>query len=155
MVPFFLTNGKNSSPYYLEAFDKMIEKHNTRFDDPRSRENNLEYDLLTTDWILAKVRESESYAQNLYAALCNNDFQHNDVWPILKGQVWGCSWRSAGGIIADMRQEGDYLDWYCTGIRGNPEDDPDNHVTKHYVSEGTVTDEVCKDLFRLGWLAVK
>mgnify|MGYP003705677079 CR=1 FL=1 len=30
-----------------------------------------------TDWILEKVRESDVYAQHLYAAMCNNEFQKN------------------------------------------------------------------------------
>lgn len=135
-------------------FDKMIQDHQDRFQDPESRENNLEYDLLTTDWILAKTRDRDDYAQNLYAALCNNDFQRNDVMPILKSETWGCSWRSAGGIIADMRGQGDYMDWYCSGIRGNPDDDPANTITEKYVGEGTVTEEIRQDLLILGWLVI-
>ena len=109
--------------------------------------NNLEYDLLTTDWILVKVRGSDVYAQNLYAAMCNRDFQRNDVMPILKSQTWSCSWRYAGGIIADMRGSGDYIDWYCSGIW----DDGDDNG---YVSEGTVTDEIRADLLELGWIVL-
>jgi hypothetical protein len=62
-------------------FDDIIRQDHAKWDDPKSRELNLEYDLVTTDWILAKARASEAYAQNLYAAMCNNDFQRNDVWP--------------------------------------------------------------------------
>ena len=113
--------------------------------DPKWRVNNMEHDLRTTDWILDKVRSSESYAQNLYAAMCNNGFIKMDVIPILKQEEWSCSWRYAGGIIADMRQEGDYIDWYCSGIR-NPEDEP-----KDYVPEGCITVEIRNDLQRLGW----
>jgi hypothetical protein len=108
------------------------------------QKNNMEYDLRTTDWILEKVRNSEQYAQNLYAAMCNNRFQQNDVLPILKDQYWSCSWRYAGGIIADMRQEGDYIDYYCSGIRDSYEGG--------YVSETVITDEIREDLFKLGWL---
>jgi len=108
------------------------------------QKNNMEYDLRTTDWILVKVRNSEQYAQNLYAAMCNNRFQQNDVLPILKDQYWSCSWRYAGGIIADMRQEGDYIDYYCSGIRDSYEGG--------YVSETVITDEIREDLFKLGWL---
>lgn len=111
-----------------------------REDDPEWQKNNLEYDLRTTDWILKKVRESDTYAQNLYAAMCNTDFTKNDVWPILKEESWCCSWRYAGGIIADMRQSGDYMDWYCSGY------------AKDSVQEGHVTDEIREDLLKLGWL---
>jgi hypothetical protein len=116
----------------------------------------MEYDLLTTDWILEKVRASESYAQNLYAAMCNNEFQKLDVMPILKNETWGCSWRYAGGIIADMREQGDYIDWYCSGIRGGVDFSGENEVydEKKLVPEGLVTDEIRDDLQRLGWAVV-
>lgn len=138
--------GEDVSEDYLDYFEKVIDSHKHKFDEPESRKNNLEYDLLTTDWILEKVRASKSYAQNLYAAMCNRDFQKLDVLPILKDQLWSCSWRYAGGIIADMRQEGDYIDWYCSGIR-------DTYDNK-YVGEGVVTDEIKEDLQRLGWIVL-
>ena len=134
------------SEAYLDYFQKIIEDHNTKFDDPRSRKNNMEYDLLSTDWILEKVRASETYAQNLYAAMCNNGFIKLAVIPILKNQQWSCSWRYAGGIVADMRRQGDYIDWYCSGIRNHDGTDQDN-----YVGEGRITDEIRTDLQRLGW----
>jgi len=142
---------------YLDMFDKMIEEHNHKFDNPESHKNNMEYDLLTTEWILAKVRTSDSYAQNLYAALCNNDFQKRDLWPILKEETWGCTWRYAGGIIADMLQKGDYIDWYCSGIRGGPLGGAEDETAwdqKRYVGEGMVTEEIQNDLFKLGWLVI-
>lgn len=112
------------------------------------QKNNLEYDLLSTDWILEKVRNSDNYAQNLYAALCNNDFIKNEVWPILKEDTWGCGWRYAGGIIADIQEKGDYMDWYCSGIGSSLS-------SKEYVTESIVTDEIKDDLLKLGWLVRK
>ena len=97
------------------------------------REYSLEYDLRSTQWILEKVRNSDSYAKDLYAALCNNDFIKLDLWSILKERKWSCSWRYSGGIIAHMRREGDYIDWYCAG------------------DEGTVTGEIKEDFKQLGW----
>lgn len=152
--------GESVNEDYLDWFEKIIEEHGSKFDDPESRKNNMEYDLLTTDWILEKVRNSDAYAQNLYAAMCNNDFQKRDLWPILKEETWGCSWRYAGGIIADMRQEGDYIDWYCSGIRGDPLEvayeaaEAQGFDIKSYVSESVVTNEVRDDLFKLGWLVI-
>ena len=52
---------------YLAMYDSYAEQHDAKFQDPASRIENMEYDLLTTDWILEKVRESDVYAQNLYA----------------------------------------------------------------------------------------
>jgi len=128
------------------------------------RKDNLEYDLLTTDWIIEKAKSDKVYAQHLYAAMCNNDFIRNDVWPILTEKKWSCSWRHAGGIIADMREEGSYIDWYCSGIVDLDED----HIeiasdeqkkklleSKAHVSESVVTEEIRKDLLKLGWIVVE
>jgi hypothetical protein len=128
---------------YLKLFEESKNLHSERFDDISTTENNLEYDLLTTDWILEKVRNNETYAQNLYAAMCNTDFVKNELWPVIQDKRWSCSWRYAGGIIADMRQEGDYIDWYCSGIGSD---------TMGYVGEGYVTEEVRKDFLKLGWI---
>ena len=133
---------------YLDYFQKIIEHDQHKFDDPESRKNNLEYDLLTTDWILEKVRGNDSYAQNLYAAMCNNGFIRLDVIPILKNEEWSCTWRYAGGIIADMQQKGDYIDWYCSGMRGASTND---NTESNYSPEGCITDEIREDLQRLGW----
>jgi hypothetical protein len=123
--------------------------------DEKQHKNNLEYDLRSTSWILEKVRASDTYAQNLYAAMCNNDFQRNDVWPILKDETWGCSWRYAGGIVADMQEKGDYIDWYCSGIGNSKDGFGLSHASgEGYVPEGQVTDEIKEDLFKLGWIVV-
>ena len=116
-------------------------------------ENDLEYDLRSTDWILAKARTRNDYAQNIYAALCNMRWQKLDTFPILKDEYWSCSWRHAGGIVADMQQKGDYIDWYCSGIRngfdmgGSPEEGPAG-----YVPEGTITEEIRVDFQKIGWI---
>ena len=139
----------------IGIFEKLDRERDLKEQDPEWQQDNLEWTLRTTDWILAKTRERDDYAQNLYAALCNNDFQRNDVMPILKNETWSCSWRYAGGIIADMRESGDYIDWYCSGIRGNPADDADDSMTRNYVGEGVVTDEIRADLLKLGWLVMQ
>ena len=158
-----LEKGEPVNEEYLEFFEDTIQRHKAKFEDPATHIDNMEYDLLTTDWILEKVRESDVYAQNLYASMCNRDFIKHDVMPILKNQRWSCSWRYAGGIIADMRQEGDYIDWYCSGIRNDPLTEEEFQALSleqqarakeydAYVGEGVVTDEIRKDLFRLGWV---
>jgi hypothetical protein len=122
-----------------------------------SKHFDLEYEMMNSVWFRNKVRESESYAQNLYAAMCNNEFVKNDVWPILEDKRWGCSWRYAGGLVADLREEGDYLDWYCSGIQGVTYDtvkDEKIFREKQYVAEGAVTDEIRHDLLKLGWIII-
>lgn len=147
---------------YYKSWNELKEEREA---DPDWQKDNLEWDLRTTDWILEKVRKEEHYAQNLYAAMCNNEFTKNDAWPILSKATWSCSWRYAGGIVADMRQEGDYIDWYCSGIRNTLSEeelremtqeqiDRYNTIYKNYVSESVVTDEIREDLFKLGWLVI-
>ena len=113
----------------------------------RTVDYNLEKDIRACEWMLKKVVDNETYAQNLYAAMCNNVFQRNEVWPRLRDEYWSCSWRSAGGIVAELRGQGDYIDWYCSGIMGVGEADS----FQGYVSESTVTDEIRQDLFAIGW----
>ena len=136
--------GREPSPEYLKLYENVNER-DEKWATQENHDNDMEWDLRTTDWILEKVRTSDTYAQNLYAAMCNNEFQKLDVFPILADKTWSCSWRYAGGIIADMRQEGDYINWYCSGIRDV--DSPDDG----YVAESVVTDEIHMDLERLGW----
>lgn len=146
--------GQEPNQAYLEMWDKVkqqdVEWHQ------QQHVNDLEYDLRSTDWIVAKARASESYAQNIYAALCNMEWQRADVWPVLKDERWSCSWRSAGGIVADIRGEGDYIDWYCSGMRNTTigDDESKHWADRNYVSEGTVTDEIREDFARLGWRPV-
>jgi len=118
-------------------------------------EYDMYQDMQDSTWFKHKVRTSDSYAQNLYAALCNMQWQKLDVMPILKDEYWHCSWRSAGGIVADLRCEGDYMDWYCSGIQdfGTDEADPRFYVGGH-VAEGHVTEEIKHDLGLLGWKPV-
>jgi hypothetical protein len=140
----------------IKYYENLKDEEKCKENDTTWQKYNMEYDLRTTQWILEKVRSSNDYAQNLYAAMCNNDFIKRDLWPILKEEKWGCSWRSAGGIIADMRQEGDYIDWYCSGIKGGyapPYYGEPNH--NNFVPESVVTEEIENDLHRLGWIVVK
>jgi len=143
--------GEAINPDYIDFFDKIIEDRRYRLDQTEYRENDMEYDLVTTPWIVEKVRASDRYAQNLYAAMCNQEFRKLEVMEILKESRWSCSWRYSGGIIADMRGQGDYIDWYCSGI-GEGLGNGDADGTKDYVGEGVVTSEIREDLERLGWV---
>lgn len=130
------------------------------------KEDNMEYDLRSTKWICDKAKASEAYAQNLYAAMCNREFTKNDVWPLLSDKRWSRSWRSAGGIIAHMVEQGDYIDWYCSGIHNEMTDEEFMQATKeqqeaylhmknNFVPEGNVTDEIRADLLKLGWIVLE
>jgi hypothetical protein len=158
-------SGKEIPEQYIEFWKTAKQQDEENLVDPEWQKDNMEYDLRSTDWIVEKVKSDEVYAQHLYAAMCNREFIKNDVWPILTEQKWSCSWRSAGGIIADMREEGDYIDWYCSGIRGDKLTDDEFKVltnkqqeaylkSKSHVGEGHVTDEIREDLLRLGWIVI-
>jgi len=148
----------------IEMYNSWILRDEENLTDTDWQRNNMEFDMRSSDWMVAKVRESRVYAQHLYAAMCNNDFQQLEVLPILKDQRWSASWRSAGGIVADMRGEGDYIDWYCSGIRNNIllEDGEWESWTleqqtyykegEAFVGEGMITDEIKEDLKKLGWI---
>ena len=96
---------------------------------------DLENDLYHCSWMPRRV-EHDDYAQLLYAALCNNKFQKQEVWPVLKGDTWSCTWRSAGTIVSELRGQGNYMDWYLSG------------------NEGVVVDIIAEDLEKLGWQVV-
>ena len=57
-------------------------------------------------------------------------------WPILSkdGRWWQCSWRHSGGIVSNLREQGDYIDWYCSGIMA----DEERPIRNGYLMEGTV-----------------
>jgi hypothetical protein len=97
---------------------------------------------LENSFISEKVQQSEIYAQNLYAALCNTGWRCDDP----NTSVFSITWRGAGGVVANIRNTGgDYLDWYCSGIGSRLDG---------VVPEGTVTDEIAQDLNAIGWYLV-
>jgi len=119
---------------------------------------DLEADIRSCPEILAKVINRNDYAQNLYAAMCNMRWIPADAITILKEDFWHCSWRAAGGIVANLQQKGDYMDWYCSGMGGLSGYDQDSEtfeqwqVRTKYVSEGTVTEEIREDFKKIGWI---
>lgn len=146
--------GEEPNPAYLKMWEDFRKIDEQRETDTEWQKNNMEYDLRSTAWICDKVKASDTYAQNLYAAMCNMQFQQQEVWPVLNDDRWSCSWRHAGGIIADMREQGDYIDWYCSGI-GDGLGNGDEYGVKGFVPEGTVTEEIRADLLKLGWVPIE
>ena len=150
--------GDEPNPDYVAMYETWREQDDKNLVDPKWQKNNMEYDLRASKEMCDKVKANDNYAQNLYAAMCNMTWQSREFWQELKGETWSCSWRHAGGIVADMQENGDYIDWYCSGI-GNkekgfgldgcePVPDPEG---RDYVPEGTITEEIELDLNRLGW----
>lgn len=81
--------------------------------------------------LAARARDDHDFAVELYGALCNADWRHDD------GTEWSGSWRYAGGVVAELRDLGeDYLDFYCSG------------------GEGEITERVAEAMGALGWRGV-
>ena len=120
--------------------------------------HSMQTDMMAAEWFLNKVKSSKSYAQNLYAAMCNNDFQKQDTWEVLTDSRWSCSWRAAGGVVATLRDcDEDYMDYYCSGMGGfaTMDTDPASYYEENgFVKESEVTDEIRQDLLRLGWVVI-
>ena len=93
---------------------------------------NLEIEM-HKDAIVISHLGDESVAKQFYAALCNMRWRKIGHGPEdeqlirrLKGDfdVWSCSWRGAGGIIAGIRNihyntNEDYMTFYCSGNEGD------------------------------------
>jgi len=113
---------------------------------------DLEKDIKNS-FMAEKGKGNDVYCQNIYAALCNNNFVPLETMAVLSQAYWACSWRSAGGIASDVFEgEGfgeDYLEYYCSGMRS-----PRHTYPQGYVGEGDVTDEIREDLAKIGWAVV-
>lgn len=92
---------------------------------------SLEHDLVQSVDLCARVREDHTFAQELYAALCNNQFLH--VSASTDTDYWTCTWRYAADLIGTMRGDG-ADDMYSSG------------------HEGHVSERVCDALSQLGWV---
>ena len=154
-----------AATYLMDFYDDMFNETEEFEKTAEWRKDNLEYDLRSSPIIQEKCKDN-GYAQNLYAALCNNEFRKNEVVPILTEQAWSCTWRYSGGIVADILEKGDYIDWYGSGISDriditesdfaqmNQQQQVYYAESMKYVPEGRVTEEIKQDLFNLGWIVV-
>lgn len=110
---------------------------------------NLEVEM-ANDPVVIGYLEDYGTAIAFYSALCNRRWmakpQPEDEAIInrLKGEpeFWSCTWRYAGGIIADIRNKHynrteDYSNFYCTG------------------NEGMVSNFVAECFGRMGWTSEK
>lgn len=95
--------------------------------EPDAGQPDLERDLGLSPRIRSLVR-SELFATLLYGALCNTIWRHKAT-----DTPWHCSWRHAGRVVAGLRCQGDYLDWYCS------------------MGEGLVDEQVLAEIGALGW----
>lgn len=74
-----------------------------------------------------RLRDDEKTCRSMWAALANMGWRHKN------GDTAGYSFRAAGDLIAAIRGQGDYMDWYCSG------------------PYATVSDEIEEAMAREGW----
>lgn len=74
-----------------------------------------------------KIKTNDDFCESVWSALANV------IWRNKDGSEFSCTFRYAGGLIANIRGQGDYLDWYCCGPYEN------------------VSDEISSGLSGLGW----
>lgn len=75
-----------------------------------------------------RIKDDE-VAQQLWSALANVDWYHPE-----SHEEASYSFRAAGGLIAELRGEGSYTDWYCCG------------------PYATVSDHIARVLKKRGWI---
>jgi hypothetical protein len=92
-------------------------------------ERDLEHDIKA---LADTARSDREFAVELYGALCNASWRHDD------GMEWpGGTWRYVADVVAHLRGRGeDYLDFYCSG------------------GEGEITHCVAAAMDTLGWRGV-
>jgi hypothetical protein len=96
-----------------------------------SERKTIMYENFETALLSMKDRVQDlDFATDLYRALCNMRWQSKTE----PENIYSCSWRYAGGLVANLRGQGeDYLDFYCSD------------------REGTITDEVKHFFDASGW----
>ena len=78
-----------------------------------------------------RLRRAADTCCALWAALANVRWEQTD------GDTAGFTYRAAGDLVAAMRGEGDYLDWYCSA------------------QAGVVRPDIAEAMAREGWRPIK
>lgn len=61
---------------------------------------------------LSQIQKEDEFCERLYGTLTNTEIYHPTLGVI------HYSFREAGGLIAFLKEEGDYLCWYCSAPKG-------------------------------------
>ena len=77
-----------------------------------------------------EIKSSDDFCEDLWSSMANVEWLNKD------GSEFSCTFRYAGGLIADIREEGSYMDWYCSG------------------EYATVSEEIENKMKSIGWAPV-
>lgn len=72
----------------------------------------------------------ERFCSDWWSALANVDWYN-----VKTHDVYSVSFRYAGGLIADLRGTGDYMDWYCGS------------------AQAVVSDDIARRMKKFGWIS--
>ena len=70
-----------------------------------------EFESVVKKWFQADLQnDADRVGIELWSGMANVTWYHiENHWEV------NYSFRSAGGLIAEIRDDGDYMDWYCSG----------------------------------------
>lgn len=74
-----------------------------------------------------KMKQDAEFCKDIWSSLANV------IWKNKDGEEYSCSFRYAGGLIAEIIGKGDYMDWYCSG------------------PYATVSEEIEEGMKKFGW----
>jgi len=99
------------------------------------------------------IRKDDDIARDMWCALANVDWYHPE-----SKEMASYSFRAAGGLIADIRGKGSYLDWYCSGPYATVSEFIHRSLKKEgwiYDDKPSVCDEPgCLNYVSCGWPSI-